>query len=165
MKRPPFEPRTSPQRSDVDTKPFLGPAAYFHLVTLRLCLYLVNVEVTTLSTSLVAITNDLDGFCQIGWLVSGYLVTYSPFIVLLAKLSDLLGRKSSIIGAVGFFTCFSAGCGVAQSMPALLACRALKGIGAAECHSMAMIAFFEAGPPRCEHDVGGDSFSIFHQEP
>lgn len=40
-------------------------------------MFLVNIEVTIVSTSLVAITNDLGGYDQTGWLVSGYLATYS----------------------------------------------------------------------------------------
>ena len=42
-----------------------------------LCLYLVNIEVTIVSTSLVEVTNDLHGFDETSWVVSGYLVTYT----------------------------------------------------------------------------------------
>lgn len=41
-----------------------------------LTFFLVNLEVTIVSTSLVAITNDLHGFSETSWVVSGYLVTY-----------------------------------------------------------------------------------------
>ena len=41
-----------------------------------LSLLLINVEVTIVSTSLVAITDDLGGFDKTSWIVSGYLVTY-----------------------------------------------------------------------------------------
>ncbi|OQD89589.1 hypothetical protein PENANT_c002G00391 [Penicillium antarcticum] len=40
-------------------------------------LYLVNLEVTIVSTSLVSITNDLDGFKKTSWVVTGFLTTYT----------------------------------------------------------------------------------------
>jgi hypothetical protein len=60
-----------------------APTAYLtgwrlHLTTLGivLSLLLVNLEVSIVGTSLVAITNDLQGFSETSWIVSGYLVTY-----------------------------------------------------------------------------------------
>ena len=51
--------------------------ANFEVGRVLLCLYLVNIEVTIVSTSLVKITNDLHGFDETSWIVSGYLVTYT----------------------------------------------------------------------------------------
>jgi len=60
-----------------------GPHGYLagwklHCTTLGICLslILVNLEITIVGTSLVAITNDLQGFSETSWIVSGYLVTY-----------------------------------------------------------------------------------------
>ena len=47
------------------------------LESVLLCLYLVNIEVTIVSTSLVKITDELHGFNETSWVVSGYLVTYT----------------------------------------------------------------------------------------
>lgn len=38
---------------------------------------MVNLEVTIVSTSLVDITNDLQGFDRTSWIVTGYLLTYT----------------------------------------------------------------------------------------
>ncbi|KAJ5936550.1 hypothetical protein N7466_003000 [Penicillium verhagenii] len=40
-------------------------------------LYLVNLEVTIVSTALISITNDLNGFQQTGWIVTAFLTTYT----------------------------------------------------------------------------------------
>jgi hypothetical protein len=45
--------------------------------SLLIGLYLVNLEVTIVSTSLVSITNDLDGFKKTSWVVTGFLTTYT----------------------------------------------------------------------------------------
>lgn len=42
-----------------------------------LCLFLANLEVSIVSTSLVSITDDLKGFSRTSWIVSGYLLTYT----------------------------------------------------------------------------------------
>lgn len=42
-----------------------------------LCLFLANLEVSIVSTSLVSITDDLQGFSRTSWIVSGYLLTYT----------------------------------------------------------------------------------------
>jgi hypothetical protein len=49
-----------------------------HCTTLGivLSLLLVNLEVTIVGTSLVAITESLQGFSETSWVVSSYLVTY-----------------------------------------------------------------------------------------
>ncbi|OGE55922.1 hypothetical protein PENARI_c003G05633 [Penicillium arizonense] len=46
-------------------------------IGLLIGLYLVNLEVTIVSTSLVSITNDLDGFKKTSWVVTGFLTTYT----------------------------------------------------------------------------------------
>ena len=41
-----------------------------------MCLFLVNLEIPIVTTSLVAITNDLHSFDQISWIISAYLLGY-----------------------------------------------------------------------------------------
>jgi hypothetical protein len=61
-----------------------------------LCLYLVNIEVTIVSTSLVTITNELLGFDRANWVVAGYLITYtgtvSIHILISFQISDRVPR-------------------------------------------------------------------------
>jgi len=104
-----------------------GPNGYLtgwklHCTTLGICLslLLVNLEITIVGTSLVAITNDLQGFSETSWIVSGYLVTYMGFNIVWGKLSDMFGRKSIFITSMAFFTIWSAGCGASQTMNQLL---------------------------------------------
>lgn len=40
-------------------------------------LYLVNLEVTIVSTALISITDDLDGFENSSWVITGFLTTYT----------------------------------------------------------------------------------------
>ena len=47
---------------------------------------LVNIEVSIIGTSLISITNDLHGFSQMGWVVTGYLITYTGELIWLCGL-------------------------------------------------------------------------------
>ncbi|MCJ1327435.1 hypothetical protein MMC10_004104 [Thelotrema lepadinum] len=89
-----------------------------HLLTFALCLcvFLVNLEITIVSTSLVTIAESFEEFDQTNWVVSAYLVTYTSFLIPWAKFSDIFGRKWPFLQAFAIFTVFSGGCGASQSM-------------------------------------------------
>ena len=45
--------------------------------SVALLFFLVNIEVSIVGTSLISITDDLHSFKQGGWVVTGYLITYT----------------------------------------------------------------------------------------
>jgi MFS family permease len=49
----------------------------FVCFSVALSMLLVNIEVSIVGTSLISITNDLQGFSQMGWVVTGYLISYT----------------------------------------------------------------------------------------
>lgn len=57
------------------------------LVRLCLAIFLVSLEVSIVSTSLVSITNSLQGFSQGTWIVTAYLLTYTGTVLLKASTS------------------------------------------------------------------------------
>ncbi|KAF4636426.1 hypothetical protein G7Y89_g1666 [Cudoniella acicularis] len=115
-------------------------------LSISLCMLVVNIEVTVVSTSLTSITNDLQGFSKTGWILTGYLITYASTLIIWSKVSDAFGRKPSILAAVIIFTAFSGGCGAAQSMNQLIICRVFQGIGAAGCVAMSLVIAYEMVP-------------------
>ena len=48
--------------------------------SVALLFFLVNIEVSIVGTSLISITDDLNSFEQGGWVVTGYLITYTSKI-------------------------------------------------------------------------------------
>jgi MFS family permease len=87
----------------------------------RLCvsLLLSTLETTIVATSLVSITNALSGFENRDWIVTSYLLTYTGFLVIYAKFSDVFGVKFMILGALVGFVAFSVACGAASRMTEL----------------------------------------------
>jgi MFS family permease len=73
-------------------------------------------EISIIATTLVSISATFQQFQQSEWIVLSYLLTYTSFLSIIARLSDFFGRKNSLLAAMAFFTIFSGACGAAQSM-------------------------------------------------
>ncbi|EED21289.1 efflux pump antibiotic resistance protein, putative [Talaromyces stipitatus ATCC 10500] len=123
-----------------------GWRLYLTTLGLNICIYLVNVEVTIVSTSLITIANGFRSFNRTSWVVTGYLITYTGFIILWSKLSDIIGRKRSIIATMIMFIAFSGGCGASQNMDQLIILRAFQGIGSAGAYSISILICYEIVP-------------------
>ncbi|KAI0132948.1 drug resistance transporter EmrB/QacA subfamily [Xylariales sp. AK1849] len=134
--------------SEQPTRVYLeGWKLYSLTFSLCLSLLLSTLETTIVSTSLVSITNALGGFEQRDWVVTSYLITYTGFLIIYAKFSDILGRKLMILLALGFFTVFSIICGSISNMVQLIIFRAFQGIGASGIYAMVTVIQPEMVPP------------------
>ena len=100
------------------------------LIGLMLCTALVALDATILATAVPSIVRDLGSFSQFPWLFSIYLLTQAVSTPLYGKLADLLGRRPVLFFGITVFLVGSILCGVAWSMPTLIAARAVQGIGA-----------------------------------
>ncbi|KAK8052189.1 MFS multidrug transporter [Apiospora rasikravindrae] len=109
-------------------------------------LFMASLESSIVATALVPISVAfLDGQ-NANWIVAAYLITYTAFLIIFARLSDLLGRKPTLITAIIIFTSFSAACGCAQTMTQLIILRAFQGVGGAGLYSLAMSIALEVTP-------------------
>lgn len=110
---------------------------------------LVAVGMATLDTAIVntalpGIAGDTgtDAASAI-WLVTSYQLAMISALLPLAALGDIIGHRRIYLGGLILFTLTSLACGLAWSLPALIAARALQGFGAAALMSvnMALIRF------------------------
>lgn len=127
----------SQTRTSVDAEPVItrasvglrserGPV----LLGVMLSMGLIAIDATILATAVPSVVNDLGGFSQFPWLFSIFLLTQAVTVPIFAKLSDSYGRKPVVLAGIAVFGVASVLCGVAWSMPALIAFRALQGLGA-----------------------------------
>lgn len=100
------------------------------LLSIMLSVGLVAIDSTILATAVPSIVNDLGGFAQFPWLFSIYLLAQAVSVPIYGKLSDLFGRKPVILFGIATFLVGSVLCGFAWSMGALIAFRAIQGLGA-----------------------------------
>ncbi|RBA11052.1 hypothetical protein FPRO05_04225 [Fusarium proliferatum] len=120
-----------------------------HALTSALCLSLLlsTLETTIVSTALVSIVDALEGFNMAGWIVTSYLVTYTGFLIIYSKLSDIFGCKLMLLLAITIFTVFSMACGASDSMVPLIVFRAFQGMGGSGIYSLSTIMVPLMVPP------------------
>jgi len=87
---------------------------------------------TVVNAALPAIARDFDAdLADLQWVLDGYLLTLSAFLVIGGSLGDLFGRRRMfLLGLVGFAAA-SLLCGIAPDVVSLIGARLLQGIAAA----------------------------------
>src|SRR4051794_28668334 len=108
------------------------------LIAIMVTTGLVAIDATILATAVPTIVADLGGFTSFPWLFSVYLLTQAVSVPIYSKLADTVGRKPVILLGIGLFLLGSVLCGFAWSMPALIAFRAVQGLGAGAVQPMAV---------------------------
>ena len=99
---------------------------------------LIAIDSTILATAVPSIVRELGGFSSFPWLFSVYLLAQAVTVPIYAKLADTIGRKPLMLFGIGLFLLGSVLCGFAWSMPALIAFRAVQGLGAGAVQPMSI---------------------------
>jgi len=95
-------------------------------------LFMVVLDNLVVSTALPVIRTDLGASIEeLEWTVNAYTLTFAVFLLTGAALGDRFGRRRMFIFGLGLFTAASAAAALAPSMDALIAARAVQGIGGA----------------------------------
>ena len=120
------------------------------LVVLCLGDLMIVLDVTIVGVALPSIREDL-GFTasSLAWVVNAYMLTFGGFLLLGGRLGDLFGQRRLFLAGLGLFTVASLVCGLATSQAALVAARAVQGLGgaivAAVALALIMTLFTEPG--------------------
>jgi EmrB/QacA subfamily drug resistance transporter len=101
----------------------------------------VNVALPTLSRSFGVPLASVSG------VVTAYLVTLAVVMPASGWVGDKFGAKSVMLTSVAIFTGASVLCGIATSLPELVAFRAIQGIGGGMLVPVGMAMMFRAFPP------------------
>lgn len=102
----------------------------FIFTALMLGMALASLDQTIVSTALPTIVGDLGGAAHLQWVVTAYLLTTTVSTPLWGKLGDLYGRKRLFQASIVIFLVGSMLSGLAPGMNALIAFRAIQGLGA-----------------------------------
>ena len=114
----------------VQAAPFrLDWSARLMLFAVLSAIFLAAMDQTVVSTALPTIARDLHGLAHLPWIITAYLLTSTVCLPVYGKLGDLFGRKRLLQIAILIFLAGSALSGLAQSLDALVAFRALQGLG------------------------------------
>ena len=100
------------------------------LASLMIATFVVSIDSTILATAVPTIVGDLGGFAQFSWLFSAYLLAQAASVPVYGKLADTFGRRPVMITGIAIFLLGSILCALAWDMTALIAFRAVQGLGA-----------------------------------
>lgn len=84
---------------------------------------------------------------QLTWVAQSFLLGSAVCLVPFGRLADLVGRKRVFVTGMILFTLASLGCGVARSMPLLIAFRGLQGVTAAMIFGTGLAILTSVYPP------------------
>ena len=118
-------------------------------------LAVVAIEVTVVTTALPTVVGELSGLELYPWVFSAYLLTSTVTVPIFGKLADLFGRKPIFLGGMVVFLLGSVLCGLAASMPLLVAFRALQGLGAGAVSPMVFTIIGDIYPLRERGKIQG----------
>jgi EmrB/QacA subfamily drug resistance transporter len=108
------------------------PRRWQALVLLCLAQFMVILDVTVVNVALPAIGADLAlDRAALTWVVTAYTLCFGGLLLLGGRLADLVGRRRTFLAGLALFTAASAAAGLAGDGRALVAARALQGVGAA----------------------------------
>jgi EmrB/QacA subfamily drug resistance transporter len=108
------------------------------VVSLLLSMFMSAMEMNVVSTAMPTVVSELGGALHYAWVFSAYMLALTVMTPIFGKLADLYGRLPVMTVAMGFFLVGSIGCGQADSMFALVAFRAVQGIGAGGLQPVSM---------------------------
>lgn len=108
------------------------------VVALMMSLFMAAMEVTVVSTAMPTVIADLGGIELYAWVFTAYMLSSTVTVPIHGKLADLYGRKPVMLTGIAVFLLGSILSGQATTMAALIAFRALQGLGAGAMQPIAL---------------------------
>jgi EmrB/QacA subfamily drug resistance transporter len=130
------------------------PAALSHaevrgiILGVLLAVFLAALDQTIVATALPTIGRELGNFEDMPWVVTAYLVAATAVTPLYGKLSDIHGRRVTLLVAIATFILGSIACALAPTMIALIVARAVQGLGGGGLISLAQTVAADVAAPR-----------------
>jgi EmrB/QacA subfamily drug resistance transporter len=119
-------------RTEASAQDRLAPGTGMALVAMAAAVFVVANDFTAPSVALPTIEHDFNAdISSVQWVINAYSLLFGILIVTGGRLADMVGRRRMFFIGAAIFAGFSALAGAAQSVPWLIAARALMAIGGA----------------------------------
>ncbi|KAF3490686.1 aflatoxin efflux pump [Arthroderma uncinatum] len=116
------------------------------LISVLLCMFLVGLDRTIVSTAVPTISNEFNAFSDIGWYGSVYSLTCCAFQLAFGKIYAYFSVRATFFASMILFEAGSALSGAAPSSIAFILGRAIAGVGAAGIFAGTIMAVVYAVP-------------------
>ncbi|MDQ0392551.1 MDR family MFS transporter [Labrys monachus] len=118
------------------------------IVGVLVAMLLAALDQTIVATAMPTIGRELGDFANLPWIVTTYLLTSTAVTPLYGKMSDIAGRRVTLLVAIAIFVIGSAACALAPSMLVLILARAVQGLGGGGLISLAQTIIADIVSPR-----------------
>ena len=113
-----------------------------------LAMMLAALDSSIVNTALPRMVADLGGLAHLSWVVTAFMLSSTITTPLYGKLSDSYGRRAMFGVSIAIFLLGSVLCGAARTMDALIAFRAVQGLGAGGLLVLAQAMIGDVVSPR-----------------
>jgi len=142
------------------TRPEAAPAAghqrVWALALTSVAFFMTALDALVVVTALPAIHAGLGGSVStLEWTVNAYTLPFAAGIITAAALGDRLGRRRMYVTGLLIFAAASAACALAPDAGALIAARAVQGLGAALVTPLSLTILAGVFPPERRGSIVG----------
>jgi EmrB/QacA subfamily drug resistance transporter len=110
--------------------------------------FMVVLDMLVVATALTAIQHDLHAsMADLEWTVSAYTLSFAVLLMTASALGDRYGRRRLFVAGLALFSLSSVACALSPNVGALVAARAVQGVGAAAVLPLALGLLNAAFPP------------------
>ncbi|MBK6011558.1 MFS transporter [Streptomyces sp. MBT53] len=122
-------------------------APAFALGAALLGFFVITLDALIVSVALPTVGADLGGgMTGLQWVVDGYTLVLAALLLSAGSVSDRIGARQAFGVGMGLFLIASAACGLAPTLPVLVAARLVQGAGAAVMMPATLALIREAYP-------------------
>lgn len=118
------------------------------LLAIMMSMFLAALDSSVIGTILEEIGADFGDFANMTWIVSGYMLSVAVFTVTWGKLATIVGRKSSLLGAILIFEIGNLVAALSRDMNMLIVGRVISGIGGGGIQTLVGIVGSDIVPTR-----------------
>ena len=110
--------------------------------------FMGSLDNTILASALPTIGRDFGDVHNLPWLITAYLIANTAVTPLYGKISDIHGRRASLLIAVSIYMAGSLVCALAPNMIVLILGRILHGVGGGGLTATGMVVLGDIAAPR-----------------
>lgn len=113
-----------------------------------LAMLLSALDQTIVVTAMPTIGHELGDAAYLPWVITAYLLSSTAVTPLYGKVSDIIGRRVTLLFAIAVFVLGSLACALAPSMLILILARGLQGLGGGGLISLAQTIIADIVSPK-----------------
>jgi EmrB/QacA subfamily drug resistance transporter len=136
------------QTPQAETKALTHRETLIIVLGVLLPVFMGSLDNTILASALPTIGREFGDVHNLPWLITAYLIANTAITALYGKVSDIYGRRTTLLIAVSLYMAGSLVCALAPNMFVLILGRVLHGLGGGGLTSTGMVVLGDIAAPR-----------------